>query len=401
LRNSILSKISLVLRFIFFSPITILIILVYPFYKIKIFEIESRLIGHFSHPVEIFLCEIDQGIHNKEREIYLWVPNKLISNNFLLKKWKEVMVIVPEFIFYPIFYFFKYFNLSHFLIPYRHWSTHHKALIQAVDLHNVLVKSRPKIILKPHEINQGKVFLKKQNFSENDKFVCFFARDPYYHPNIKNGLYKNSLRDSSILTQIPAMEHLSKNKYKIFRVGSTFGEKLPFINDKVIDYAHSNFKSDFLDIFLLMQCEFMVSTGSGIDSVPLLNRKKVLLVNYSHPLETIDNFFYPLFITKKYKSLPSGDLIPYSQVFEKKLYLIQNISELERNGYRLVDNSELEILEAVVDMEKHINNDYHQTNDLKYLRKKFSDIYFRFFNYRIKNINMCESFIIRNQSLIN
>jgi putative glycosyltransferase (TIGR04372 family) len=145
----------------------------------------------------------------------------------------------------------------------------------------------------------------------------------------------------------------------------------------------------------------MVSTGSGIDSVPLLNRKKVLLVNYSHPLETIDNFFYPLFITKKYKSLPSGDLIPYSKVFEKKLYLIQNISELERNGYGLVDNSELEILEAVVDMEKHINNDYHQTNDLKYLRKKFSDIYFRFFNYRIKNINMCESFIIRNQSLIN
>ena len=404
MRNSILSKISLVLRLIIFFPIILVIVLVYPFYKIRIFEIETRLIGHFSMPVEIFLCEIDQGVYNKEKGLFLWVPNKLVSNKFLLKKWREVIIIVPEFVFYPIFFFFKYFNLKCFLIPYRHWSTHFKNpnVIQACDVHNVLTRVGPKIILNSNEINRGKEYLKKQNFQENDKFICFFARDPYFHPNIKTGLYKNSARDSSILSQIPAMEYLSKNKYKIFRVGSVYGEKLPFINNNIIDYANSNFKSDFLDIYLLMQCEFMVSTGSGIDHVPLLNRKRILLVNYSLELQTFDNTFYPLFIPKKYKFLSSDELIPYSKVYEKKLYLIQNINELEKMGYGLVDNSQLEILEAVIDMKKYIHKDnIHQNKDLKYLRKKFSDIHYRFFNYRIKNINICESFIIRNQLLIN
>jgi len=402
LRNSILSKISLVLRLILFFPIILIIVLVYPFYKIRIFEIETRLIGHFSLPVEIFLCEMHHGVHNKEKGIFLWVPNNLISNKFLLNKWREVIIIVPEFVFYPIFFFFKYFNLKCFLIPYRHWSTHFKSpnVIQACDVYNVLIKVGPRIILHPNEINRGRAYLEKQNFQENDKFVCFFARDPHFHPNIKTGLHKNSVRDSSIFSQIPAMEYLSKNKYKIFRVGSIYGEKLPFINNNIIDYAHSNFKSDFLDIFLLMQCEFMVSTGSGIDHVPLLNRKKVLLVNYLYQLQSFDNSYYPLFIPKKYKCLSSGELIPYSKVYEKKLHLFQNINELEKMGYGLEDNSELEILEAVIDMEKYIHND-NQNEDLKYLRKKFSDIHFRFFNYRIKNINICESFIIRNQLLIN
>ncbi len=404
MRNSTLSKISLILRLIFFFPIVIIIISVYPFYKIRIFEIETRLIGHFSLPIEIFLCELNLGVYKKEKGIFIWVPNKIISNKFLFKKWKEVMSIVPEFIFYPIFFFFKYFNLSNFLIPYRHWSTHYRApnVIQACDLYNVLTKCTPRITLKPHEVKQGKAFLKGQNILENEKFVCFFARDPYFHPNKKTGLYKNSARDSSILSQIPAMEYLSKKQYKIFRVGSIFGEKLPFINNNIFDYALSDFKSDFLDIFLLMNCEFMVSTGSGIDHVPPLNRKKVLLINYSDQLQMFDNFFYPLFIPKKYKSLLNGELLPYSKVYEKKLHLIQNISELETNGYGLENNSAVEILEAVTEMEKYIKNkNNNQNNDTKYLRKKFNEIHFRFFNYKIKNINICESFLVRNELLIN
>ena len=117
MRNSIFSKLSLIVRLIIFFPFVCIIILINPFFKIKIFEIETRIIGHFSKPIEIFLCELENRVHDNKC-LFLWVPNKIISNKFLLKKWKEIIFIVPEFIFYPIFFFFKYLNLKNFLIPY-------------------------------------------------------------------------------------------------------------------------------------------------------------------------------------------------------------------------------------------------------------------------------------------
>lgn len=400
-----LNKVFLILRIIFLLPIIIIIISVYPFYKIRIFEIETRAIGHFSASMEIFLCEMDLGIHKKEKGIYLWFPNRIIANNFLFKKWKEILTIVPEFIFYPIYYFFRYFNLNrYFLIPYRHWTMHYRPLDfwQAFDKYNTLVRCKPHIIFSEDEVNQGRIFLRNNKINDNEKFVCFFSREPYYRPHPRLNLHEYSLRDSSILDQISAMKYLSKKNYKIFRMGSIVKVKLQENDERIIDYANSDLRSDFLDIFLLTKCQFMVSTNSGIDSVPLLNRKKVLYVNFAQfeNLPYFDNTFYPLFIPKKFKLLANGSLLSYSEVFKLKLNNILIRKDLQKMGFDWVDNSELEILEAVIEMEKYINEHDYSFN-LGDLKKKFNDIYFEYFNYRLKNINICESFLLKNRSLIN
>jgi putative glycosyltransferase (TIGR04372 family) len=411
MRNSIFSKLSLIARLIIFFPAVCIIVLINPFFKIKIFEIETRIIGHFSKPLEIFLCELENRIHNSKC-LFLWVPNKIISNKFLLKKWKEIIFIVPEFIFYPIFMFFKYLKFNNFLTPYRHWTTHYKFIIgskkrdhlwQNFDRYNVLIKTGPRIILNYEELNKGNDYLKNKNLEHNQKFVCIFSRDPFFHLDPTRGMFSDSSRDSSILDHIIAMKYLSKKNYKIFRMGSTFGEKLPFINKNIIDYAKSKFKSDFLDIFLLMQCHFAVGSSSGIMDIPLLNRKKILLVNLAHihTLPYYDIPFCPFFIPKKFKSLATGELIPYYKVFEKKLYLIDNVNNLRKNGFDIENNSKLEILESTIEMDEYISNGKKDNNkEYHYLIKKFNNTFFKFFNYRLKNINICKNFIINNQYLI-
>ena len=67
-------------------PFLFLIITLYPFIKIRINELETRSIGHFSVPVEIFINELKYNIHKEKRTIHIWFANKKISNYFLFKK---------------------------------------------------------------------------------------------------------------------------------------------------------------------------------------------------------------------------------------------------------------------------------------------------------------------------
>ncbi len=122
-------------------PIIFCIVLIYPLIKIKIFEIETRAIGHFSRCIDIFLSEIEAGIHPKKKTLYICFPNKRIANNFLLKKWREKLLILPRIIFAPIFLFFKKIPFGYlFLAKYRHWRENDswKKPWQAYDLYSVL-----------------------------------------------------------------------------------------------------------------------------------------------------------------------------------------------------------------------------------------------------------------------
>ena len=125
---------------IIYLPIILIIILLRPFIKIKIGEIETRAIGHSSLSIEIFLCEIyNRNIKKKNSEIYLFFVNKKISNKFLYKKFKKKFIIFPRLILEPLFKFFLNKKIfKEFLVPYRHWKL--KKKWQIIDINNVLEK---------------------------------------------------------------------------------------------------------------------------------------------------------------------------------------------------------------------------------------------------------------------
>ena len=54
-----------------------------------------------------------------------------------------------------------------------------------------------------------------------------------------------------------------------------FNEKLKSNNKKIIDYANSNLRSEFMDIFLGAKCNFCISTGHGFDMLPYVFNKPI------------------------------------------------------------------------------------------------------------------------------
>ena len=379
-------------------PALILMILIYPVLRIKITELETRSIGHFSTSVEIFLSELKRNIHGKKKIFYIWYTNNHIANNFLLKKWKEKIIVGPRIILEPLFYIIHKYSFLKFLrTPFRHWEQYDNIpqKWQANDIYNVLPKTKPNINFNFDEQKYCNNFLKKQDTKINN-YVCFFSRSKHY--------YKDDvqLRDSDIEDQIQGIQKLCKeNHLKAIRIGST-GLKLKKYNSTVFDYANSKYKQEMLDIFLPMNCKFMIGTSSGMNCIPVLNRKKTLLISRSdmHSIGRGTETYAPLMIPKKFKKLSNNKLLSFSEVFELKLTEFRYKKDLNKFGYQSVSNSSVEVSDAIFEMDKLINQNKVKIEDTK-LQRQFWEILYKF--YRIKKprvLRICNSFLKRNEKLI-
>lgn len=378
-----------------FLPLFFFILFIRIFVKFKIVEMETRAIGHFSLPVEIFLCEIKSGIHGKKERL-VWFANKKISNLFLYKKWKEVCFVGPRIIFEKIFKLsnnIKFFG-NIFLSPYRHWSK--TTYWQAIDIYNVLNKIEPIIKFNKNEHNLANNFFKKNSLLIDKKFVCFFSRSNYYRGG------DACIRDSSIYSQIKGIKRVCDDGFYAFRM-SKIDKNSPLNtkNKNLFDYAYCADKSDFLDIYLLYHCTYMISTGSGIEEVPKLNRKKIVLVDYCdaksmHRLELV-----PIILPKKIISLKTKKEVGYDEIFRKDL-LQPNATHasLRMLGYDYLDNTEDEVEMAIMEMHSHII--YGKKIENNFLNEKFWSLYEKYYKKRRPiNTYVSTSFLNKNKNLLN
>jgi putative glycosyltransferase (TIGR04372 family) len=402
----LLYKLMLYIFILLNIPTAIFIILISPIYRIKVGELEMRSIGHCAITMEIFFGELDLNIHEKKSK-YIWFVNddinywsRKISNKFLLKKWKEKVSIGPRFIFEPLFYIFRFlkkFSIGDkFLIPYRHWLDHSdNKPWQIVDIHNVLEKTSPQIKFNQEEERIGRAYLEKHGL-EKEKYICFYSRTSEYR-----GDDQKSIRDSDIKTQIYGIEKLCREKnLKAVRLGYSPKTKLE-TNDVIIEYSNSSDRSDFLDFYLGFHCKFTVGAGgSGVLQVPMMNRKKLLAINYADigAMNHITNSMIPLILPKKIKDNNSNEFINYSNTF--RLGLMGGDMLPNNKALNFIDNNEIEISNAIFEMntliEEGILINY---NDI--LQNKFKKIFQNHYNFFPSSTKVSSFFLENNKNLLN
>jgi len=132
------------------------------------------------------------------------------------------------------------------------------------------------------ETIQGRNFLREIGVNEPEKLVCLNVRDKAYLDEAiprKGGWGFHSYRDSDIRDYELVSRQLSESGYFVLRMGKTVQDKFICDSCNVFDYANSKYRSDFLDIWLAANCAFMISTGSGLDSVAITFGRPVAFVN--------------------------------------------------------------------------------------------------------------------------
>jgi putative glycosyltransferase (TIGR04372 family) len=348
-------------------PLVGIIRLISPWYLVRFGVLLGSRMGHFAANTELYLCEVDAGI-NRPRKPFLdifFVGYKPVCNDQLVKMWKRVLAIGPEWMLHPITRINKFFP---------GWQVHEITNTQHDrDVHNLLDQYPPHLKFTADEERKGALGLLEMGIPAGAPFVCLLVRDSAYLPD-KSWSYHN-YRDCSIGNYVLASEALARKGYYVIRMGAAVHAPLDSNDPRVIDYAWNGMRSDFMDIYLGAKCSFCISTSSGWDAIPLIFRKPIVYT----PIVPLGYFFTfsdkYMAITKHHIDIATNKALSLSEIFERGVGYSMYSSDYEAKGIRLVENTPDEIMEAVMEFEERLMGTWKDSPDDNALQNKFWKIF--------------------------
>jgi len=326
------NKLLLFINALWCLPLLVLIRILHPFYKVRLGYIDVSRIGHFTFAILFY--QFSRSQHDKY--LNLFSISDYVCNDFFLQIARRNL---------NIFSFAKYlYQWNKLLYEDEKYSVPKLSF-------NQLARRKPSNIepwrFTDKENQEAQNWLRKNFQGEHRKIVCLIIRDSAYlsknsNFNQKDFSYHN-YRDTKIQSYLMAMEWLTEQGFLVFRMGKTMEERIKTKNKSIIDYAFIKDKNDFMDYWLFANCEFCISVGVGPDILTSIYNRPILFLNFL-PL-------WNFWSHAKCMTTPKR-LFWYSNENELTLkeYLLSNYSETDfykRNGIKIIDLNEKEILESV------------------------------------------------------
>ena len=377
-------------------PMVIIIRLIRPWFLIRWQELYSSRIGHFAANTELYCCEREAGINSpSQKYIDLFCLRKYVCNKQLEKMWRRSLIILPSWLIIPLFRVNRFINIfvsGGIYHEVDHLSEHMDISLSSThDIHNLLGQFQTHISFNDEEELMGKNFLNDFGLPAGAKFVCFTIRDSAYldrHIEKENMFATNrwkyhNFRDGDIDKYVLAAEELARRGYYIFRMGVKVLKPFKSANPKIIDYANSKMRSDFMDIYLGAKCNFCISTDTGIDQIPRIFQKPIayIFVPLGYPYVCNKN---NLLITKHHIHKEKNKKLNVSEIFSQNFSLCFNGEKFDLNKIELQENSPNEIRDLAIEMDERLNDNWDETNEDKLLQKKFWSL----FNENMQKLNL-------------
>ena len=314
-------------------PLLLVIYAIHPFIKLRFGYFSTGRIGHFALDLGYAIA---LNKNKNKNEINLYYLQDEVSN-------KQLEVIANRELnvsqYYKYFvYAYKMLGLNdHIILPHRHKSG-------SRDMTGIMINSDYNISLLPSENKEAELYMKKYGWTQGEKFICLNVRDSAFFNESQTSRHTN--RNSNIEDFEVVVNYLLGLGYWIVRMGKKVETPINIKDSKLIDYGIDQNRSDLLDIWFCKNCEFFVSTGTGVDSVALMFKKKIVFVNYipiSHIISWTENITVPkkLFWDKSGKELSLTEHLDNTY---------GNTYQYEEKGIKVVDLSPDEIESAVKEM---------------------------------------------------
>ena len=351
-------------------PLILIIRLISPFIIIRFGRLNSGRIGHLVANTELYLCEIDHGINIPQKPFFdiFFSGDKIISNIYYYNKLKSNINIWPRWFMRPIF-------KINDLIPFGEKHKIGNNISKDRDVLNLFDKCSVHFQFNNEEKIKGNSVIKSMGIS--GKFVCLLVRDDAY----LNSTYKSKdwtyhdYRNCDIKNYYLVSNELTKIGFHVIRMGSLAKDKFTTKNPKIIDYANSNFRSEFMDVYLGANCEFCISTSSGWDAIPYIFRKPIIFA----PIVPVGYFFSfnerYWGITKDHVDIATNKKLTLTEIFERGAAYLMSSNEFIKKGIQLRENSPEEIKDLVFEFLKYKSNSKGQKKLEDVLEIKFKNLF--------------------------
>ena len=325
-------------------PIYIPVAILFYFIKIRFISLLYNRIGHLVVEPEIYFKKRLLGLYPKYI-IFIYTPvNKVANKHYLnyIKKLEGIFTLTTKFqnfLFEPFW-----------LFPFLRIDTKSYAIAQGETSEwskiSKLWDSKPPILrIDINDKNYGDQILKKIGSNIN-WFVCFHAREGGYSPIDENF---HSFRNASIDSYEPAMDYIIKLGGTCIRMGDSSMKKLPQ-KEGVFDYAHSEYRSDRMDVFFCASCRFFVGTSSGLAALASVFGRPLAITNMAPLNMALLPGNKDKGIFKIYKSSIDNSLLSFKKIFETESSNYRHTIDFINNNISLIDNTEEEILELCEEM---------------------------------------------------
>jgi putative glycosyltransferase (TIGR04372 family) len=345
------------------------IILVKPFVKIKIGFLHCDRIGHFAADTELYLCEKDLNKSNEKTLDLFYFPRE-VCNQQLANMWKRKLHVLPWFWLRPLCLLVRSFDCFASL-----------RVVEARggdrDIDNILDLVPAHLEFTAEEEERGNSTLEAMGVIKGSPFVSLIVRDSAYLSQLYPGsnVRYHDYRDSDIQNYVLAAEALADRGYFVIRMGVKVHEAMKTNHPKVIDYATSGIRSDFMDIFLGAKCEFCISTATGFDAVPLIFRRPIAYVN-SAPLGLFWTFRKQFIaITKHHFSLQESRELTLKEIFDRGLGFCMSSADYAAKEVNLIENSPEEIRDVIFEMADRLEGNFQPKEADEVLQSKFWEIF--------------------------
>jgi putative glycosyltransferase (TIGR04372 family) len=201
-------------------------------------------------------------------------------------------------------------------------------------------------------------------------FVCLHVREGGFQ--YESERRKHEARNADILTYLPAIREITERGGWVVRLGHPGAKPLPAL-PQVIDYARSGLRADWMDVFLIGCCRFVVGTDSGPSSVPVAFGVPVVLSNV-YPASARPWSRRDLYLPKLLWSEAEERYLSFRELFRPPFYDKPIGDILPGLRTRVVDNGPDELREAVAEMLDRFDGTFAYTPEDDALQARFNSL---------------------------
>jgi putative glycosyltransferase (TIGR04372 family) len=331
-----------------------------PVLKVELCIVAFHRFGHLALEPEIYLGELEIRAAQRDGRrfpitVQWWSlgPKKLQANRYLATKWKQVIRVLPS-----------------WWIDALHSVGTKISMLRLVEPHmsirgslNSLDRTDAQLELTDNEIAEGMSQLRAIGIDPNKPYACLVVRDGGYYASLGEKESDGySFLNFDISTFEQAALSLVQRGYQVVRMGAGSAATFGAGHSTVIDYANSNLRSEFLDIYIAATCSFAISTQTGPDAVCLAFRRPVCYIDVTR----FSQFFFGTKLAWwNPAELWQGDSrLTLRDILRGPIFWIKDPNDFIRQGIRQVRSSAERIDHLVMSFVDAFENNVNRLNEI-------------------------------------
>ncbi len=339
----------LLLLSLFVFPVLPLLWALEPFWPVRLGILRYQRIGHLAGNCDIFLRELQ--LSGNPGNLHYFLFGFSAANQQLFDMWKrldfpKVWMLESKLAVRVLFAWRPLLSRTRF------WDPQH---VKATEYH-VYANTEPLLQFTAEEEERGQRLLREMGIGEDDWFICFHARDPAYYrewrPELEKHWQRTDFRNVDISLYYDAVKKIADLGGYALRFGAVVEHRLPDLgSDRIIDYS-SDYRTDFMDIYLAAKCKFFLGSASGPDAVPSLFDARV--VSASHFPYNLAHFYRRDMMVPRLLCNPgTSEAVPFYEAHENGYFVgWETASALHptQDMYDMLTPDPADVVAACVDM---------------------------------------------------